>query len=53
MCLNFTVRLLETTVWIAGKSYDIDYIESSKGVPKCECGGIIKPDVVLYEEMLK
>ena len=35
-----------------GKSYDIDYIESSKGVPKCECGGIIKPDVVLYEEML-
>ena len=31
-----------------GKSYDIDYIESSKGVPKCECGGIIKPDVVLY-----
>ena len=35
-----------------GKSYDIDYIESSKGVPKCECGGIIKPDVVLYEEPL-
>ena len=35
-----------------GKSYDIDYIENSKGVPKCECGGIIKPDVVLYEEML-
>ena len=35
-----------------GKSYDIDYIENSKGVPKCECGGIIKPDVVLYEEGL-
>ena len=35
-----------------GKSYDIDYIENSKGVPKCECGGIIKPDVVLYEESL-
>ena len=34
-----------------GKSYDIDYIENSKGVPKCECGGIIKPDVVLYEEI--
>ena len=35
-----------------GKSYDIDYIENSKGVPKCECGGIIKPDVVLYGENL-
>lgn len=35
-----------------GKSYDINYIDNSKGVPRCECGGIIKPDVVLYEEML-
>lgn len=35
-----------------GKFYGADYIEKSAGVPKCECGGIIKPDVVLYEEML-
>lgn len=35
-----------------GKSYDINYIDNSKGVPRCECGGIIKPNVVLYEEML-
>ena len=35
-----------------GKPYDINYIDNSKGVPHCECGGIIKPDVVLYEEML-
>lgn len=35
-----------------GKSYDFDYVKSSEGVPKCECGGIIKPDVVLYEEGL-
>lgn len=35
-----------------GKSYDVNYIDNSKGVPRCECGGIIKPDVVLYEEML-
>lgn len=35
-----------------GKSYDIDYIYNSSGVPKCECGSIIKPDVVLYEEPL-
>ena len=31
-----------------GKKYDVDYIQSSSGVPHCECGGIIKPDVVLY-----
>lgn len=35
-----------------GKSYDIDYIDNADGIPKCECGGIVKPDVVLYEEML-
>ncbi len=35
-----------------GKSYDINYIDNSKDIPRCECGGIIKPDVVLYEEML-
>ncbi len=34
------------------KSYDFAYMKSSKGVPKCQCGGIIKPDVVLYEEGL-
>lgn len=35
-----------------GKFYDINYIKDSEGVPKCECGGRIKPDVVLYEEGL-
>ena len=36
-----------------GKKYDIDYILKSKGVPRCsDCGNIIKPDVVLYEEGL-
>ena len=34
------------------KFYDAEYILHSEGVPKCECGGIIKPDVVLYEEGL-
>lgn len=34
------------------KSYDAEYIFNSKNVPLCECGGIIKPDVVLYGEML-
>ena len=35
------------------KFFDADYIRASDGVPKCdECGGLIKPDVVLYEEGL-
>ncbi|MEE1129871.1 MAG: NAD-dependent protein deacylase [Methanobrevibacter sp.] len=37
---------------ICGKKYDLDYILNSKSIPKCECGGIIKPDVVLYQEPL-
>lgn len=35
------------------KSYDLDFIVHSEGVPHCkECGGVVKPDVVLYEEAL-
>ena len=32
-----------------GKFYDAAYVKNSKGVPHCECGGVIKPDVVLYD----
>ena len=36
-----------------GAFYDVRYMLESTGIPKCEkCGGIIKPDVVLYEEGL-
>ena len=35
-----------------GKSYSAEFILGSKGVPRCECGGVVKPDVVLYEEQL-
>ncbi|MBP5282630.1 MAG: NAD-dependent protein deacylase [Lachnospiraceae bacterium] len=36
-----------------GKFYDLDYIKDSTGIPVCEdCGGRVKPDVVLYEEGL-
>lgn len=35
-----------------GKFYDADFIRNSEGVPKCTCGGRVKPDVVLYEEGL-
>lgn len=34
------------------KFYDGKHVKNSKGIPKCECGGVIKPDVVLYEEGL-
>ena len=34
------------------KFYSAEFIKDSDGVPHCECGGLIKPDVVLYEEGL-
>jgi NAD-dependent deacetylase len=37
---------------ICGKEYGLDYILESESIPRCECGGIVKPDVVLYEEPL-
>ena len=41
---NFCVR--------CGKPYSAEFIWDGSGVPRCECGGVIKPDVVLYEEGL-
>ena len=35
-----------------GKSYSAEFMRDSTGVPRCSCGGVIKPDVVLYEECL-
>ena len=35
-----------------GAFYDAQYMKEAQGVPRCSCGGIIKPDVVLYEESL-
>ena len=35
-----------------GRSFGVDDIAESEGVPTCDCGGVIKPDVVLYEEPL-
>lgn len=35
-----------------GKRYGLEHILNSKGVPRCSCGGIVRPDVVLYEEGL-
>ena len=35
-----------------GRFYPLEYVVAADNVPKCECGGIVKPDVVLYEEAL-
>ena len=35
-----------------GKFHSLDFILSTEGVPRCACGGVVKPDVVLYEEGL-
>ena len=35
-----------------GKFHSAEFIRDAQGVPKCQCGGIVKPDVVLYEEGL-
>ena len=35
-----------------GRFFGLDYVLSCEGVPVCDCGGVIKPDVVLYEEPL-
>lgn len=35
-----------------GKFYEVSAVAASEGVPRCSCGGVIKPDVVLYQESL-
>jgi NAD-dependent deacetylase len=35
-----------------GSFFDAEYVKNAEGVPTCHCGGLIKPDVVLYEEGL-
>ena len=35
-----------------GKTYSAEYVKGSVGIPRCSCGGTIRPDVVLYEEGL-
>ena len=35
-----------------GKFHSAQFVKNSRGIPLCDCGGIVKPDVVLYEESL-
>lgn len=44
--------VLRNTCTRCGRFYGVDKILSFEGIPRCECGGMIKPDVVLYEEAL-
>ena len=37
---------------ICGRSHSAEYVKECDGIPYCKCGGIVKPDVVLYEEGL-
>lgn len=37
---------------LCGKAYDMAYVLESPGAPLCDCGGVLKPDVVLYGEPL-
>ena len=52
-----TVLELHGSVWRnhctrCGRGYPAEFVLSCAGVPKCSCGGVVKPDVVLYEESL-
>ena len=44
--------VLRNTCMKCGKKYDLSSITQSSSIPVCSCKGIIKPDVVLYEEAL-
>ena len=35
-----------------GKEYPASFINDGEGVPRCSCGGVVRPDIVLYEEPL-
>ena len=50
--LNIHRSVLRNYCMKCNKEYESDYIFKSSGIPKCDCGGLIRPDVVLYGEML-
>ena len=51
--LNLHGTVYKNHCMYCGKSYPMEYVKDSTGIPRCEvCGGIVKPDVVLYEENL-
>ena len=51
-CWSFIGSVYRNYCMKCHRFYDFAHMKASTGVPRCECGGIIKPDVVLYEEGL-
>lgn len=52
MCWSCTAACTATAAWNAAGSMALRLCWAHRGVPRCACGGVIKPEVVLYEEML-
>lgn len=52
MYMNCIGSVLRNYCMNCNKFYDAEFVFNADGVPRCSCGGIIKPDVVLYEESL-
>ena len=52
MYMNYIGSVLRNYCMNCNKFYDAEYVFNSDGVPRCNCGGIVKPDVVLYQEGL-
>ena len=50
--MNCIGSVLRNYCMNCNKFYDAEYVFNSDGLPRCSCGGIIKPDVVLYQEGL-
>ena len=50
--MNCIGSVLRNYCMKCNKFYDAEYVFNCEGVPKCSCGGVIKPDVVLYQEGL-
>ena len=49
--IEFHGTIYKNSCLSCGKEYEADYVFSANGIPKCDCGGIIKPKVTLYGEM--
>ncbi len=45
--------LLRTYCSRCGKPYPFEKVNDGEGVPRCSCGGVVRPDIVFYEEPLK
>ena len=49
--IEFHGTIFKNKCLACGKEHSADFVFDSNGIPKCECGGIIKPEIVLYGEI--